>query len=147
MAPLSFGSGALDALPALQRALGRLLDDPSTSWRLSPSSRSVYPPINVFEDRDGALVIRAEVPGLDPTSLAIDVEAQRLTISGQRPREVSEGGDGYHRRERRFGSFSRSVQLPTDLDTTKATAAYRDGMLAVRVEKAETAKPRRIHVA
>ncbi len=128
----------------LQSALGRLLENPTLGLNLGPSSASVFPPLNVFVDREGAVVVCAEVPGIDPAALQIEVEPQRLTISGQRT--APEGARGYHRRERRFGRFSRAVQLPADLDPDRTKAEYRDGMLTIRIEKAASARPRTIAV-
>jgi len=91
------------------------------------------------------LVVRAEVPGVKPQDLQVDVEPRRLSIRGARPAEERRNGS-YHRRERQCGSFSRIIQLPEDLDPTKATAQCRNGMLTVRIPKTEEAKPRRIDV-
>jgi HSP20 family protein len=146
MALVSWRSGSLDDLLGLQSSLARLLDNPALGWNLGPSSASVFPPINVFAGKDGGLVIRAEAPGIDPEKLEISLEAGRLTISGERASDASGAGNGFHRRERRFGRFSRSLQLPSDLDPEKATASYANGMLTLRIEKAEAAKPRRITV-
>lgn len=147
MALMSLRNAALEGLPDLQRELARLREAPTLGWNLGPSSRSVFPPLNVFEDAGGALVVRAEAPGIDPATLQIDIEPHRLVIAGERRRESDAAQSGYHRRERRFGRFSRSLQLPADLDVSKTSASYRDGMLTVRVEKAEAARPRRIPVA
>lgn len=146
MAYVSFRNDPFEGLLSLQGALDRLLREPSPLWAFGPSSRGVFPPINVFTDKDGALVVRAEAPGIDPEKLELTVEPQRLTLSGERVPEPAEG-DGFHRRERRFGRFSRSLAIPADLDPTTAKATYKDGILTVRVEKAEAAKPRRIAIA
>ncbi len=131
---------------SLQDALAQLLGRPAGSWNLGPSSATVFPPVNLFTTADGGLVIRAEAPGIDPATLEIDVESERVRIAGERTSNVG-GQDGFHRRERRFGRFSRSIQLPPDLDPDRTAASYRDGMLTIRIEKAEAAKPRRIQVA
>jgi HSP20 family protein len=131
---------------SLQDALAQMLGRPVAPWSIGPSSATVFPPVNVFSTADGALVIRAEAPGVDPAKLEIDIEAERVTISGERKAEF-ESSEGFHRRERRFGRFSRSVQLPPDLDPDRTSATYRDGMLTIRIEKSEASKPRRIDVA
>ena len=148
MALMSLRDDPFDALPALQRALAHMLDSPSLGWSVGPSSgRSVFPPINVFQTADGTLVVRAEAPGIDPATLDVQVEPQRLTVSGERRRDRDGGLEGFHRRERRFGRFSRSFQIPADLDVDTAAASYRDGVLSIRIEKAAAAKPRRIQIA
>lgn len=133
-----------DALLTLQAALDRLLGSPTPGLDLGPSDSSVFPPINIFAQSD-ALVVRAEVPGVRPQDLQVDIELRRLSIRGERPAEDRKNGS-YHRRERQYGSFSRIVQLPEDLDPTKATAQCKNGMLTVRIPKTEEAKPRRIDV-
>ena len=103
-----------------------------------------YPAINVFRDEDGT-VIRAEVPGLAPETLHVQVDDRTLTISGKR--ELHEPTQGsFQRRERSIGEFSRSLDLPTDLDLGKAEAAVRFGVLTLRVPRREEAKPREIKV-
>lgn len=146
MARLSLRNDPFGGLLGLQGALEQMLARPAPPWSHGPSSATVFPPINVFSDGDGTLVIRAEAPGVDPDQLDINVEPGRLTISGERS-VASEGGGGFHRRERRFGRFSRSLQLPTDADPEKTHASYADGILTIKIEKADSAKPRRITVA
>jgi HSP20 family protein len=91
-------------------------------------------------------VVIAELPGVEPEALNVAGQGNTLTISGERRRETPAGSLGYHRRERPFGEFSRSIQLPDNLDLTKATASCTAGLLTIRIPKAETAKPRQIAV-
>jgi HSP20 family protein len=130
-------------IPALQQELERFIRNPAFS--LGPSGYGAYPPINVFEDQEGTVII-AEVPGLDPASLDISGQGRTLTVRGERKREQGQNPSGYHRRERRFGEFSRSIQLSSDFDMAKATAKYEYGVLTIKVPKAEAAKPRQITV-
>jgi HSP20 family protein len=141
MALLRFGSDF--PIPTLQRELERFLQNPAINLGLS--GRGAYPPINVFDDGAGAVIV-AEVPGLEQSQIDISSQGRTLTIASER--KPHEGGNaaGYHRRERLFGKFSRSVQLPEDLDLQKASAKYEAGLLVVRVPKAESAKPRQITV-
>lgn len=133
----------IDALLSLQRELDRAGENP-LSFDLGLSGRGVFPPINVFSDRDGYLV-RVEVPGVSPEHLAIEGNGRTLTISGKRDAAVPEGASS-HRRERTAGEFSRSLQLPADLDLSRAEASCKHGMLTVRIPKTEEAKPRHITV-
>jgi len=141
MALLRFGSDF--PIPALQRELDRFLRNPAISLGLS--GQGAYPPINVFEGADGAVIV-AEVPGLDPDKIQIGSQGRTLTLGGERKRREADKATGYHRRERLFGAFSRSIQLPEDLDLHQATAKYENGLLIVRVPKGEAAKPRQITV-
>lgn len=141
MALLRFGSDF--PIPALQTELDRFLRNPAISLGLS--GQGAYPPINVFEGADGAVIV-AEVPGLDPDKIQIGSQGRTLTVGGERKRREADKATGYHRRERLFGAFSRSIQLPEDLDLHQATAKYENGLLIVRVPKGEAAKPRQITV-
>jgi HSP20 family protein len=141
MALLRFGSEF--PIPTLQRELERFLRSPAISLGLSGSG--AYPPINVFENQNGAVVV-AEVAGLDASQVQLSCHGRTLTIRGERkPRNVS-NAVGYHRRECSFGEFSRSMQLPEDYDLQKAEAKYENGLLVIRLPKAEVAQPRQITV-
>jgi len=131
-------------LLGLQSEIQRFLRNPAFS--LGPSGYGAFPPVNIFEDNEGGTVIIAEAPGINPAKLIVSGNRNTLTISGERVHESVEDLKGYHRRERRFGKFSRSIQLPTDLDMSTASASYQAGVLSVRVRKAEAAKPRQISV-
>jgi HSP20 family protein len=127
----------------LQEELDRFLRNPS--FNLGLSGQGAYPPVNIFDDRDGVVII-AELPGMNPTSFKVSGQGNTLTISGVRSRDCDDKLQGYHRRERRFGQFSRSMQLPPGLDIAKAEARYEAGVLTLRVPKAEESKPRQITV-
>lgn len=132
-----------NALLNLQRELDRVFDNP-LGFDFGLSGRGVYPPVNVFNDKEG-YVIKMEVPGIDPDKLNIDAHGRTLTIGGKREAATPQNGS-FHRRERSGGEFSRSLQLPPDLDFSRAEAAYKHGMLTVRIPKKEEAKPRQITV-
>lgn len=140
MALVSFDP--FENLLRLQRDLDRIFGQPSSDFGLA--GPSVFPPINVFSDKTG-VIVRAEVPGLKAEDLNLDVEASRLTLSGERKFDSRQDG-GYHRRERRGGKFSRTLRLPTDLETQEATAELSDGILTVRIPKKAVARPRQIEV-
>ena len=145
MALMRFSSefDPVNALLALQRELSGTLDRPF-GLDLGPSGRGVYPAINVFTDRDG-YVLRMEVPGVAPEALEIETQGRTLRVSGKR--EIKPPGEGsFHRRERAGGEFSRSLQLPADLDVARAQASCKHGMLTIRIPKSEEAKPRQISV-
>jgi HSP20 family protein len=133
----------VSALLALQHELERAFENPR-GFDLGPSGRGVFPPVNVFRDQDHYLV-RMEVPGVAPDQLSIESEGRTLTVRGKRDVKAPEGGS-FHRRERGTGEFSRSLQLPSDLDLSRAEATCRNGLLTVRIPKKEEAKPRQISV-
>jgi HSP20 family protein len=145
MTHVSFGGfDPFENMLELQRELDRLLANPGMGLNLGPSARGVFPPINIFSGQDGEFVFRAEVPGIPPDQLDVGLEHRRLTISGER--KPPEGSGAHHRRERRFGRFSRTIQLPEELDPGKATAECHDGVLTLRVARREETKPRKISV-
>jgi len=130
-------------LVSLQRELERFTRNPAFS--LGPSGYGAFPPINVFDDQDGTVIV-AEIPGLDPAKIHIASQGRTLTIRGERQRAAGPEPSGYHRRERPFGEFSRSIQLSNDLDTSRAMAKYEAGVLMLKIPRAEAAKPRQILV-
>ncbi len=97
--------------------------------------------------KDSDLVIRAELPGVKQEDVDITFENNVLTISGERKAEQEEERGGYHVRERRYGSFSRSLALPEGLDESKIHARYDNGVLEVTVEGAAAVQePKRIQI-
>ncbi len=131
------------ALLTLQKELDRVFENP-LGVDFGLSGRGVFPPVNVFSDKDG-YVVRLEVPGIAPDQIEIETRGRTLTVRGKR--EFKAPGDGsIHRRERGEGEFSRSLQLPADLALDQAAATCKHGLLTVRIPKREEAKPRQITV-
>jgi HSP20 family protein len=120
------------ALLALQSQLERTLENP-LGFDLGVSGRGVFPPVNVFVGRD-EYVLRFEIPGIAPQDVKIEAQGRNLNISGRREPKVPEEGS-YHRIERARGEFSRSLQLPADLEVAKAEASGERGILTIRVPK------------
>jgi HSP20 family protein len=134
----------VSGLLALQSELDRALRSPNFNFGLS--GPGAYPPINIFESEDRLLLV-AEAPGLELDDLKISGAGRTLTISSVRkPLKMAGDAEGYHRRERAQGEFTRSMQLPDQFDLGRAEAKYERGMLIVRVPKREEAKPRQISV-
>jgi HSP20 family protein len=133
----------VSGLLTLQRELERALQNP-LGLDLGISDRGVFPPTNIFRDAEGYFV-RLEVPGVAPEQLKIETQGATLTVSGKREM-TSPAGGGFHRRERGAGEFSRSLQLPDDLDVERAQASCKNGILTIRIPKKEEAKPRQISV-
>ena len=103
-----------------------------------------FPAVNLWESDDN-LFIEAEVPGLKAENLDVTVVGSELTIKGERPEEAAQQG-AFHRRERGVGSFTRVVQLPSEVNADRVEASLNDGVLLLTLPKAETAKPRKIKV-
>jgi len=103
------------------------------------------PSLDVSET-DADITVRAEVPGVDAKDIDIQVSGQVLTISGEKKESTESKGENYYHAERSFGSFRRSVQLPTSVDAEKVLAEYKNGVLLIRMKKEKGAVPKRISV-
>ena len=101
--------------------------------------------LDVYETGDDVVVTGA-VPGVKPEDLEITVQGDVLTIRGETKTDESVGDEKYHRRERTFGRFGRQIVLPVGVDSGKAQAHFENGVLTLRLPKAEQAKERRIAV-
>ena len=97
------------------------------------------PSMDVSETKE-ALVVKAEVPGLDPNDIQISLQEQYLTIKGEKTREKMDKEERYHRVERFYGSFARSVRLPVGVDGSRVTASFKNGLLTVTLPKTAAAK-------
>ena len=123
----------------MEREMSRLLGESAR-----PRS-AAFPPVNVHTDSDGA-VVTAELPGVDPEDLDITVHNQSLVVRGERKAPDVAKDLTWHRRERTFGQFTRTVDLPFAVDADSVQASYRDGILEVKLERAEADKPKQITV-
>jgi HSP20 family protein len=133
-------SGPFGHLEELRRDLQRLAD----TWEGSgPDFAGVFPPMNITQDADH-FYVRAELPGMNMDELELTALRTRLSLSGKR--EIAAEQASYHRREREGGTFSRSVSLPSEIDSDRVEASYQDGILSIVLPKREEAKPRQIAV-
>lgn len=105
------------------------------------------PRIDVLE-RDGQFVVRADLPGLNKEDVKVEVRQDRITLEGERKEEKTEEREGYHYGECRYGAFYRAIPLPEGVDTTKATAEFRKGVLEVVMPRTNPKGPaaRRLEV-
>jgi HSP20 family protein len=108
-----------------------------------PRRQAWMPAVDVVRD-DGALVLRADIPGIKPEEITIQVEDDVLTVSGAHEESTEEKEEDYVRRERRLGSFTRSMTLPRGVDASKIEAQTRHGVLEVRIPVPE--EPRKTSV-
>ena len=132
-----------NALFRLQEELERAFESPY-GHGLGLLGRGVHPAINIFKSGED-VVLRIEVPGFAPENLAIASQGQTLTVSGKSVTPPEASGS-YHRRERASGDFSRSIQLPREVDPARATAQCKHGVLTLRVPAREEVKPRQISI-
>jgi HSP20 family protein len=134
--------GELNRLFARSYAPG----DGGTKGELAPLARGTWTPALDMYEKEDALVLTVELPGLEPDQVDVTVEDSVLTISGARSFSEETSEEQYHRIERRYGAFSRSVQLPATADANRIDASFDKGVLTVRVPKSEEAKPKKILV-
>ena|SRR3712207_1465016 len=97
-------------------------------------------------ETDEHFVLRADLPGMTESDVNIELEDTVLTVSGERRAEHEQSKEGYHRVERAFGSFARTLTLPKGVDPEAITASFDKGVLEVRIPKPEVRKPRRISI-
>ena len=103
------------------------------------------PSVDIIEDND-AFEVTADLPGLTKKDININIKENMLTISGERKITEKDENKNYCRSERRFGSFKRSFQLTDQIVADKITASFKDGVLIVKVPKAEEVKPKEIDI-
>ena len=108
--------------------------------------RSWMPAVDIFETNDREYVLKAELPEMKREDIAVTFENNVLTLTGERKAEFDEHNGTFHRNERAYGRFSRSFTLPATVDANRINAAYKDGVLTIRVPQREEAKPRQIAV-
>ena len=118
---------------------------PSGSAFLSPIATRRFPLVNIGDDEDHVYV-DAVVPGVSPADIDLSVLRNTLTISGERKVLDVQQGQVVHRSELGSGKFSRTLELPMDINPVKVSAAYSNGIMRVTLAKAEHAKPKRIDI-
>ena len=138
----------LRELGSLQSEMNRLFNTvfdqaPGTSGNVM---RRWMPAMDLVESPDH-FVLRADLPGMSEDDVSIEFEDGTLTVAGERKSEHEEREEGFHRVERSFGAFSRSLTLPQGVDADAVTASFDRGVLEIRIPKPEQRKPRRIEIA
>jgi HSP20 family protein len=104
-----------------------------------------FPAMNVWSG-DERVMVTAELPGVTAEDINISVTGDTLTLTGERRRPEVGDGEAYHRQERGYGEFSRSLQLPFRIDANGVEATFRKGVLSITLPRAEEDKPKKIHV-
>ncbi len=133
-----------NALYRLQGELERAFDS-RFGHDLGLLGRGVHPACNMFRSGED-VVLRIEVPGFAPEDLSITSQGQTLGVSGKTAARAEPSGS-YHRRERHVGDFSRSIQLPREVDPARATAECKHGVLTIRVPARDEVKPKQISIS
>lgn len=133
--------------PSLSRALNQLLSDPffGDSSNLMGIVEEGTLPLDVSED-DRSVIVRASLPGFRKEDVSVEVHEGVLTIKAEHTEEKEEKNETFYRRERRFGSVSRRVALPSTVLDGETKAELKDGVLTLRIPKSPKAMPRKVSI-
>jgi len=135
-----------ETLSSLRRDMDRLWDRffgedlGLTRWR------EVWTPSLDVSETKNDLIVKTEIAGVDPKDVDISLSGDTLTIKGEKKQEKEEKEEGYHLMERSYGSFSRSVRLPVEVDQDKVKASYKNGVLKITLPKSEKMRAKEIKV-
>ena len=151
MAIVRWGSGSdmFARLRQIQREMDSMVSGQDTA-RPNPAAgayrSAAYPPMNVYNDGE-SFIVRAEVPGIDPAAIDLEVVGDTLTVRGERKALELPEGESHHRREREFGQFRRALTLPEKVNNEKVTATCKDGILEIRLPHVDEAKARKVTIS
>ena len=145
MRPFGFfgGTDAFRELRRIQNEMDQLLG--AFAPRGSATAAGGFPAVNIYAGQDGVAVV-AELPGVEKDDLEVQAHQDTLTLSGGR-RPATEREEAYHRRERRSGRFTRSIQLPYRIDPERIEAHLENGVLRLSLPRPAADKPRRIAIS
>jgi len=128
--------------------LDRFFDDffaPAAAGTGTSETWSWQPVVDI-DEKDEAIVIKADLPGVDKKDIHVDLKGRVLTLSGERAEEKEATGEGCYRKERAYGKFVRTFNLATDVMPDKINASYKDGVLHITIPKSEANKPKQITI-
>jgi len=133
---------------SFQREMNRLFDDFFTRDFFVEPFRGMgewRPAVDVAET-DTSIVVKADLPGLEVKDIDVSLRGDILTIKGEKKEEKEEKAKSYHRVERHFGSFQRSVRLPASVKADQIEASFKDGVLQITMPKTEESKQKSIRI-
>ena len=137
---------APESLGALRRDMNRLLDDFFGDGPFHFERGHAFAPnVEVFDTKE-AVVVKAQVPGASQDSLQVSVTDDALSLKGEMKEEENQEEKNYYRREFHYGAFARTIPLPAAVESEKASAKLKDGILEVTIPKSEKAKVKEIPV-
>jgi HSP20 family protein len=131
--------------PTVNHLFEEFFNDFPFSNSLPEKRDSWIPSVDILE-KDGNLILRAELPGMTEKQIELKLEGNTLTLRGERKMENEDKKSSYHRVESFYGSFTRSFRLPDTVDLEKINADYKNGVLTVTISQKPEVKPREIPV-
>jgi HSP20 family protein len=129
----------------MQNEINRLFENFGGRPAMAGGERTWLPTVDVHETKDD-IVLSFDIPGVSEKDVQLTITGDLLTLKGERRFDRESNENTYHRVERLYGKFERSVQLPMTVQTDKVKATYRDGVLEVKLAKADEVKPRQIKI-
>jgi HSP20 family protein len=108
-------------------------------WPEMPALGEWQPTLDVTEDKD-AVTVKVELPGVEQKDIGVTLQEGVLTVKGEKREETEEKGKQYHRVERSYGAFARSIRVPAAVQAEKVTATFKDGVVTITLPKAPEAK-------
>ena len=114
-------------------------------WWPAAGMEITTPAVDLYEEKDD-IVVKAELPGMEKDNIEVNLSGNRLTIKGEKKQEEEVKKEGYYRSERSYGSFVRTLELPREVQTDKVKAAFKNGILEIRLPKTEEAKKKETKV-
>ncbi len=143
--------GSLKELEEMRRDMDRLFDEIFSplqrrrrTWGEKPETGSIVPNVEIY-DRTNEIVFRAQLPGVKKEDIDLSIAKDSLTLKGEVKKE-EEAGTAYYVNEISYGSFARTVELPVEVESEKAKATFKDGILELVLPKREEAKPKEIKI-
>jgi len=130
----------------MRREMDRLWDSFLERKPTTIEEEGEFLPALDLAETDNELVVKCEVPGLEPKDIDISLSDGMLTIKGEKKQEREEKQADYHLVERSYGAFSRSIQLPKEVQGEKINASYKNGILKITLPKSEEAKKKEIKI-
>ncbi len=131
----------------MERLFGEFFEPTPMRRRLWPKLEIgvIVPNVDMY-DRKNEIVVKAELPGVEKENVDITITENNLTIKGERKKDEEMKEEEYYSREMSYGSFTRTISLPVEVDSSKAKATFKNGILEIALPKKEEAKPKEIKV-
>ena len=131
-----FGNEIINFFNPMQRSMGRDVGLFGNDW---------MPSVDVY-DSDNDVLVKVDIPGLKKDGIEVSIHEDLLTIKGEKKMENKVSKENYYKSERFYGKFSRSIQLPSEVEHDKVNATYKDGVLDIKHPNKDEAKTKRINV-